>query len=202
MESWPTQTPGVGTRREHRIETHFGLTVSDPYRWLEDGTNPEVDAWVTRQNQLTRQRLSAVPGRGALARRIAELLEIGSISVPIVKKTRAGKLRLFYTRRDAKQNHPVLYTRDGPDGADRVLVNPNELGGSEHTTALDWYYPSEEGDLLAYGMSDHGTEDSVLRILDVERGRMLTDTIPDTRHASVAWIPGGRGFFAWEAAPD
>jgi prolyl oligopeptidase len=186
---------GLTTRREDHTVTRFGVTVSDPYRWLEDASNPEVDAWIDRQNELTREALSRVPGRDALAARIAELLEIGSISVPIVKKTRSGKLRLFYTRRDGKQNHPVLYTRDGPDGADRVLVDPNKLGGSEDTTALDWYHPSEEGELLAYGTSEGGTEDSVLKILHVESGQLLPDVIPDTRHASLAWLPGGRAFY-------
>ncbi len=115
--------------------------------------------------------------------------------LPHVKRSASGTLRLFYTRREGKQNHPILYVRDGLDGRERVLVDPNALGGDEHTTALDWYAPSEEGRYLAYGTSEHGSEDSVLKILDVEQGRELSDVIPQTRHASIAWLPGGRRFF-------
>jgi prolyl oligopeptidase len=195
VHSYPMALPEVPTRREDIRETLFGVEVKDPYRWLESDSDPEVTSWIERQNELLERTLDRLPGKPALEKRLTELLEIGSISLPHVKRSASGTLRLFYTRREGKQNHPILYVRDGLDGPERVLVDPNALGGDEHTTALDWYAPSEEGRYLAYGTSDHGTEDSVLKILDVEQGRELSDVIPQTRHASIAWLPGGRRFF-------
>jgi len=195
VHSYPMALPEVPTRREDVRDTLFGVEVLDPYRWLESDDDPEVTSWIEAQNELTERTLGRVKGRDALEKRLTELLEIGSISLPQVKRRENGSLRLFYTRREGKENHPILYVRDGLDGAERVLVNPNELGGAEHTTALDWYAPSEEGRYLAYGTSERGTEDSVLEILDVESGRKLPDVIPRTRHASIAWLPGGRRFF-------
>ena len=77
----------------------------------------------------------------------------------------------------------MLYVRDGLDGKERALIDPNAMGGAEHTTALDWWVPSEEGEWLAYGLSDGGSEDSVLHVLDVASGRPHGDVIPETRHA-------------------
>jgi prolyl oligopeptidase len=195
LESHPAPPLAVPTRQEHRVDRLFGVEVADPYRWLETGDDPQVVSWVTRQNELVERTLSKFRGRDALGRRLGELMEIGSISLPSVKKTRAGRIRLFYTRRDAKQNHPVLYVRDGLDGEERALVDPNAMGGAEHTTALDWWVPSEEGEWLAYGLSDRGSEDSVLHVLDVASGRPHGDVIPETRHVSLAWAAGGRHFY-------
>ncbi|HLV64234.1 MAG TPA: prolyl oligopeptidase family serine peptidase [Polyangiaceae bacterium] len=186
--------PRIETRREPVVETIFGASVADPYRWLEDAENPEVSAWIDAQNELTERTLSRVAARSAIRDRIAELLEIGTISLPRVRRTEGGELCFFYTRREGKQNHPVLYVRHGLTGADEVLVDPNTLGGDESTTALDWFVPSEHGELLAYGLSERGTEDSTLHVLDVRRGRRLPDVIPHTRHASIAWLPDGSGF--------
>ena len=195
VEQHPPKRLPVPTRRERRIDQLFGVAVADPYRWLEDGASSEVDAWVTRQNDLVERQLSPFPGRAELGQRLSELLETGSLSLPVVKQTKRGALRLFYTRREGKQNHPVLYVRDGADGHDRALVDPNVLGGAENTTALDWWAPSEEGEWLAYGLSEGGSEDSVLHLLDVASGRPEPEVITQTRHASVAWEPGGTHFY-------
>ena len=84
--------------------------------------------------------------------------------------------------------------REGANGADRVLLDPNRLN-PEGTTALDWYHPSEDGRLLAYGLSEDGSEQSVLHVLDVRTGAILPDRIPHTRAADVAWLPDGSSFY-------
>ena len=89
-------------------------------------------------------------------------------------RRRPARGRYFYLRRDGHQNQPVLYWREGLEGHDRIAVDPNALNQAG-TTALDWYYPSEDGRLLAYGLSEDGNEESVLHLLDVERGRELPD---------------------------
>ena len=102
--------------------------------------------------------------------------------------------RYFYQRRDGRQNQPVLYVRDGLDGEDRVAIDPNALDPAG-TTALDWYYPSDDGRLLAYGLSQNGSEQSVLHVFDVDAGTSLPERIPRTRAADLAWLPDASGFY-------
>jgi prolyl oligopeptidase len=184
------------TRKDDVVERLHGVDVADPYRWLEDADAPEVQRWTDAQNAATRRALDRVPGRAALEKRFWQLYEIGSIGVPVSRP--AGKprryWRYFYTRRDGKQNQPVLYVRDDAGGADHALVDVN-AERADGTRALDWWFPSDDGGLVAYGVSDDGSEESVLRVRDVETGKDLADQIPRTRAGSVAWTPDGRGFY-------
>ncbi|WP_211197669.1 prolyl oligopeptidase family serine peptidase [Pyrinomonas methylaliphatogenes] len=166
-----------------------GVEIVDPYLWLEDGESGRVRRWTEEQNAWTRAHLDALPKREEIKRRLGELLSIGNISPPVPRKG-----RYFYTRREGQQNQPILYVRDGLHGRDRVLIDPNGLS-PDGTVALDWWYPSPDGKLLAYGLSRNGDERSTLYILDVDTGRNLTEAIPNTRAASVAWLPDSSGFF-------
>ena len=177
------------TRSIDLTEVLHGEEISDPYRWLEDGDAPETRRWTEEQNALTQAHLRAVPGRERIRRRLEELLAIGVLSVPTPIRG-----RYFYLRREGRQNQPVLYWREGVEGADRVAIDPNTLDEAG-TTALDWYYPSKDGRLLAYGLSENGSEESVLHVLELDSGRLLPDRIPRMRAASLAWLPDGRGFY-------
>lgn len=188
------RTLPIPTRREDVVEDHFGHSVADPYRWLEDEQSEEVRRWTEEQNALTRRVLDRVPGRDQLHGRLHELLSIGSIGTPTARKLGAGRLRYFYTRRDGHQNQPVLYVRDGLTGKDESLVDPNSLS-SEGTTALDWWFPSEDGRLVAFGLSENGDEQSTLYVRDVEKKTDLPDRIDRTRMASLAWLPDGKSFY-------
>jgi len=171
------------------VETLHGEPIADPYRWLEDGEAPETRLWTDRQNALTESYLAAVPAREQIRRRLGELLSIGVLGTPTPVRG-----RYFYLRREGRQNHPVLYWRHGLDSADRVAVDPNALNEAG-TTALDWFYPSEDGRLLAYGLSENGSEESVLHLLDLESGRHLPDRIPHMRAAALAWLPDASAFY-------
>jgi prolyl oligopeptidase len=185
--------PPFSTRAEAIVDTIHGVAVADPYRWLEDAASPEVQRWTDQQNALTRKTLDAFPGRKALAERFWQLYEIGSLGVPVPRHK--GKThRYFYTRRDGKQNQAVLYVRDGLDGQDRALIDVNALA-ADGTRALDWWVPSEDGALVAYGVSADGSEESVLHVRDVATGRDLADEIARTRACSLAWFPDGKGFY-------
>jgi prolyl oligopeptidase len=170
-------------------ELLHGEEIADPYRWLEDGDAPETRGWTDQQNALTESYLSAIPARKKIHRRLAELLSIGVLGTPTPVRG-----RYFYIRREGQQNQPVLYWRAGIDGTDRIAVDPNQLNASG-TTALDWYYPSEDGRLLAYGISENGSEESVLRLLDLDSGHYLPDRIDRMRAASLAWLPDGSAFY-------
>ncbi len=100
----------------------------------------------------------------------------------------------FYTRREGSQNQPVLLVREGLHGADRVLLDPNQLS-SDGTVALDWWFHSHDGRYVAYGTSASGSEISTLRVIETATGKLLADTIERTRAASVAWTPDSSGFY-------
>jgi prolyl oligopeptidase len=177
------------TRTEKVVDKLHGVEVADPYRWLENADSAEVKEWVEKQNELTRSVLDKLPGRDKIRARLSELMDIGTLGTP-----RPARGRYFYTKREGKQNQPILYVRQGLRGKDRVLVDPNTLA-KEGTVALDWWYPSRDGKLLAYGLSKNGSEQSTLYVLDVDAGKKFPDVIERTRYASVAWLPDGKGFY-------
>jgi len=170
-------------------DTFHGTRVVDNYRWLEDGNAPETQRWVAEEMAYTRGMLDHLAGRDAIHKRLTELLSIGSVTPPIL----AGH-HYFYTRREGMQNQPILYVRDGLDGADRVLVDANQLA-ADGTIALDWFQPSENGKYVAYGTSSSGSEMSTLHIIETKTGTLLPDTIERTRAASVAWKLDNSGFY-------
>jgi len=107
------------TRTVDAFDVHFGVKVADPYRWLEDGKSPEVQAWLDAENKVARSYLDALPGRAALAKRYSDLLRIDTISAP----SRAGD-RYFLMKRKASQEKSVLYWRSAsdPQSPEHVLI--------------------------------------------------------------------------------
>jgi prolyl oligopeptidase len=178
------------TRIDEVVETFHGEQLTDPYRWLEDGDSAATRAWVAAQNAYTRSVLGAVPVRELVHARLDVLLTSGSVGTPVIR----GQ-RFFYERRDGRQDQPVLVVRDGIADEERTLLDPSALR-VDGTIALDWWAPSRDGRLLAYGTSEGGTELSTLRVLDVDSGADLpAEIIPFTRAASIAWLPDGSGFY-------
>ncbi len=171
------------------VEELHGERIADPYRWLEDGTSEDTRAWTAAQNAATEAYLAASPERGAIRSRLDELLAIGALTAPT-----PAHGRYFYQTRDGRQNQPVLNVREGVNGPDQVLLDPNALN-SEGTTALDWWHPTDDGAVLAYGLSENGSEKSVLHVMDVGSGALRSDRIPHTRAADVAWLPDDTGFY-------
>lgn len=182
---------GPVARVDDVVDVLHGVEVADPYRWLEDGDAAETQAWTDLQNDRTRKVLDALPARRGLHRRLTDLLRSGNSVGPRV----AGE-RILSMDRWGDHDQAVLVVRPlddpGPDEP-RVLIDPHGLTG-DATAAIDWFHPSRDGRLVAYGMSAGGDERSTLRVLDVDRSEHLADEIPDTRAASVAWWPDATGF--------
>jgi prolyl oligopeptidase len=166
-----------------------GHRIEDRYRWLEDASSPETEKWVSEESTYTASVLDALPGREQLRKRLTELASIGSLSAP-----QLGGPYYFYTKREGKQNQPVLLVRDGVDGTDRVLLDVNQLA-ADGTIALDWWAPSEDGKYVAYGTSPSGSEMSTLHLIETASGKALPDFIERTRAASIAWKLDNSGFF-------
>jgi prolyl oligopeptidase len=170
-------------------ETLHGHRIADPYRWLEDASSPETEQFVRQELAYTRGILDPLPGREQIHQRLSQLLLIGNIDAP----QPAGPY-YFYTRRDGTQNQPVLLVREGVHGKDRVLVDVNQMA-ADGTVALDWWYPSDDGKLVAYGTSASGSEISTLRVIKTATGELLPDVIERTRAASLAWKLDNSGFY-------
>ncbi len=166
-----------------------GVSVPDPYRWLEDGASPEVQKWADAQDAHTRATLDRFSGRDRIRKRIEELSAIGRVMNPVVRKG-----RIFFQKRTAMQNQPVLYVKQGLAGGPRPLLDPNTLS-ADATVALDWWSPSEDGKLLAFGTSESGSEISTLQVLEVDSGARRPESIPYCRAASPSWLSDGSGFY-------
>ena len=185
----PTPAAPPKTALKPVIDVLHGTKILDNYRWLEDGTSPETQKWVEQELAYTRAILDPLLGRDSIHKRLTELLSIGIVTPPQI----AGKY-YFYTKREGMQNQPILYVREGVNGADRVLVDANEFA-ADGTIALDWFQPSENGRYVAYGTSAAGSEMSTLHIIETKTDATLPDIIERTRAASIAWQHDNRGFY-------
>lgn len=184
-EPWKLVYPP--SKSEEVADTLHGVKITDPYRWLEDGTSPTVKEWTQKQNAFTREWLDKVVDRDSLRARLDKMLDVGTISVAV---PRSG--RIFYTKREGKQNQPILYVQI--EGKTKVVVDPNPLS-KDGTVTLDWWFPSKDGNRVAYGLSSGGSEQSTLHVHDVDAGKDLDDKIERTRAASLAWTPDCKGFY-------
>jgi prolyl oligopeptidase len=185
-------------RRTDIIDVLHGVAVPDPYRWLEDGDAPEVQEWVEANNSRTREALDARPRRSQWHERLVALMQL-----PVTGGGSQRADRLFVVERPAgaEQLQLVLRSASDPRVAPRVLIDPANLS-SDGTTALDWSYASPDGALVAYGVSEGGSERSTLRILVVDTGEHLADEIPEARAASLSWLPDSSGFYYTRFPPD
>ncbi|HEX6350291.1 MAG TPA: prolyl oligopeptidase family serine peptidase, partial [Candidatus Dormibacteraeota bacterium] len=174
------------TRAEDVVEVLHGVEVHDPYRWLEDETAPEVQAWVASQQAYARAYLDALPERLAVESRLREVMDVGALGPSRPR----GRYRLFL-RRERDANQARLLVDDGGD--ERVLVDPNPLS-ADGASAIDWWHPSDDGGLVAVGISEAGSEDSVLSLVETASGRTLPDRIDRCRWSALAFEPDAKAF--------
>ena len=182
------------------VEQIHGQPVADPYRWLEDVDDARTVAWSKAEDELFEELRPTWPGRDRIQQRVDELVGAGVISVPIWRGDRH-----FLVRRTADQEHNVLLLVEA-DGTERTILDPMAIDPSG-TTTLDAWQPSTEGNLLAYQLSEGGTEESVLRVLDVRTGEHVDGPIDRARYSPVAWLPGENAYYyvrrlAPELVPD
>jgi prolyl oligopeptidase len=188
----PTRPSGPPpTRREDVVDLLHGIAVDDPYRWLEDGDHPEVTAWVAAQNVYTREALDARPDRGRWHERLSAL-----VALPTVLGISVRGQRMFLLERARGADQFALVERSVVDAEApaRTLLDPAALA-RDAAAAIDWFEPSPDGALIALGLSEGGTEHSVLHLLDTATGELGELRIPDTRASSIGWLPDASGFF-------
>lgn len=174
--------------RLNLVEEVHGHRIADPYRWLEDAADPAVEDWSRAQDELLAAHRAGWADRAALRARLAQLMAVGAVGTPVWRGGRG-----FHLRRAPEQDHAVLLVIE-PDGTERVLIDPNAVDPSGATT-LDFHYPSREGTLLAYALSVGGTEEPLLRVMDVATGEIVDGPIDRMRHTGIAWLPGGQAYY-------
>ncbi len=172
--------PYPPTRATDTADTIFGTVVRDPYRWLEDGSSPEVQAWTKAQDDFARARLAKLPERDAIASRLHELFSAEAMRMP---ERRGG--RLFYSKRTATQEKYAIYVREA-NGKERVVLDPNTWP-TESNPSLYAYNVSWDGKKIAYSVNLRNADDSVTHVLDVGTGKDFPDLIPGTNFFSVFW---------------
>lgn len=177
------------TRRSDHADTYHGVRVADPYVWLEGVGTPEVKRWVDTQNALAQPVLEAIAEREQIRKRLTDLWNYERYDVPV---KRGG--HYFFLRNDGLQNQSVLYVTDTLDATARVLLDPNKLSG-DATVALGEFVPSPDGRLLAYSLSDGGTDWRIWRIRDVATGADLADSLRFIKFREVQWTADSRALY-------
>lgn len=177
-------------RRTQFEEVLHGVTIADPYRWLEDASDPRVAQWVSEQDLYAREQLRQVPERAGLAERLKELVFVEERSAPI---ERGG--RLFYWTKSATAEKATRYWEEGSSRTARTLLDtrtPHNKGNSS-VANLE---PSWDGKYVSYSVSSNNRDHSDIAIMEVDTGHLLEkDTIRGVLIRHVAWAPDSRGFY-------
>ncbi len=177
------------TSRSDQTDVFFGTTVADPYRWLEDPNTPEARAWIEAQNAVTETYLASIPQRAAIRDRLTALWNFERTMPPI---KRGGTY--LVNRNDGLQNQNVIYAASSLAAEPRVLLDPNQLS-KDGTIALSGMNLSPDGKLLAYGITDGGSDWNTWRVRDVATGRDLADTVAWVKFSNASWTHDSAGFY-------
>ena len=162
------------------------MSMQDPYGWLEDNTARRVSEWSAAQNAQARTVLAGLRSHHEIYPRLSQLWE------PLMETGVARRHgRTFVLQRVGAMEQPVLMVRRA-GRSDEILIDP--VADGFPTRTIDWWYPSRSGRYVAYGVSEGGDEQSVLRLVDVDTGEEQPDVIPWTRQCSLAWTVDDGGF--------
>jgi prolyl oligopeptidase len=193
----PSAAPAVrpalaypASRIEGTSDVLHGLTVPDPYRWLEDAKSAETQAWMKAEDDLARGELKKLPERDAIAARLKELYYVDAISAP---HHHGG--RYFYTRRLATMEKTIVYWKEGKKGKEQVLLDPNAWS-ADGSSSLGVWSVSHDGKKVAYAERKNNSDEATLYVLDVATGKKSdVDVIEGAKYASPSWTPKGDGFY-------
>ncbi len=190
-----TELPPVRAARVPVTDSYHGVDVTEDYRWLEDASAAETVAWTRSQQQRARAYCDAIPWRGALRARAAQLL---SAERTAYKQLTSGGSTFFALKVQTPRQQPFLVVLTDLDASatERVVVDPDAIDPAGET-AIDFFVPSPDGRLVAVSLSEHGTEDGSLHVYDVGSGKVLGEPIPHVNlmGGSVAWRHDGSGFW-------
>ena len=183
------------TKKGAVVDTYFGETVADPYRWLEDDMSDETAQWVKTQNNLTFSYLEQVPYRDTLKQRLEKLMNYEKISAPFTE----GDYTYFY-KNDGLQNQYVLYrSKDG--GEAEVFLDPNTFS-EDGTTSMSGLSFSEDGSLLAYQISEGGSDWRKIIVIDTETKEQVEQALVDVKFSGVSWLANDGFYYSSYDKPE
>ncbi|MFH4370042.1 prolyl oligopeptidase family serine peptidase [Vibrio alginolyticus] len=175
------------TRKDSVVDTYFGHDIADPYRWLEDDRSEETAQWVSGQNSVTFDFHGQIPYRQQIRDLVANSQNYEKYSQPFVR----GDYTYFY-KNDGLQNQSVLYRRKG-EGEAEVFLDPNTFS-EEGTTSLGEVSFSKDCRLVAYSISEGGSDWRKIFVIDTETKEQLEPEIVDAKFTSISWL-GSKGFY-------
>jgi prolyl oligopeptidase len=184
------------TPKKPVTDTYDGVKVTDDYRWLENGDDPEVKAWSAAQTKLTRSFLDALPVREELARQFREIYSAEPVRYYRFRQRGA----FFAMKRQPPKNQPLLVVMKsaGDVASERVIVDPNRID-AQGTTAIDFYAPSLDGRYVAVALSEKGSEQGPAYVYEVATGKRLPDVVPRVQYptggGSIEWDVKATGFY-------
>lgn len=175
------------TKKEDVKDNYFGTTVADPYRWLEDDRSEATKAWVTAQNEVSQKYFAQIPFRGAIKERLTKLMNYEKYSQPF----KEGGYTYFY-KNSGLQNQSVLY-RQKDGGEAEVFLDPNTFS-KDATTSLAGTSFSKDGSLLAYQLSEGGSDWTKAVVMNTKDKSIIGDTLTYIKFSGIAWH-GNEGFY-------
>jgi prolyl oligopeptidase len=176
-------------RKGPQVDTFFGVTVADPYRWLEDSDSAETRAWIDAENRLTFDYLSTIPERAAIKARLTKLWDYERYGTP----SREGAWYIF-SRNSGLQPQAVLYKATSLSARPEVLIDPNALS-SDGTVALGGVAFTEDGRYMAYSLAASGSDWIEWRVREVATSRDLPDLVKWSKFSGASWLKDGSGFY-------
>jgi len=183
----PMEPPKTQT---HEVrEMMHGVEIVDPYRWLEDQNSPETRKWIAAENEYSDSLLNNIPGKDALTKKVAALLNVETMTTPTV---RGG--RYFFRRRGTDQDQSSLYMRSGLTGKDELLVDADKLS-PQHNVTVVLSSVSRDGGLIVYGLRHGGQDEIIPHLYDVNAHRELADQLPKGRYNGIAILPDKSGIY-------
>lgn len=185
-----SQTQPVAPVREVTDE-YFGVKITDPYRWMEEPKSKELAEWMKAQNDYTRAFLDRSP----LREKFLRALEAQNNAVTRVSGIQRVGNQYFYFKLAPGDEDQKLYVREGLNGEERLLVDPQKfsLGAGKRFSVIS-FSPSPDGKKVAFLIAAGGAELGEIRIVENDTGKFLDDKIDFTRWYAGAWLPDASGF--------
>jgi prolyl oligopeptidase len=178
-------------------DSYHGVSVVDDYRWLENGDDPKVKAWVAAQNVYTQAYLSKLPQRAGIVNFLQATRQKAQVQYSDLQY--AGG-RLFALKHDPQKSGAALVAFRSPEdpASERTVVDLNTLAEGK-VFQSSWYKPSPDGTMVGMALGTGGSEDAALYVFDVATGKQIGDPVPRVQFATaggdMAWTGDGRGFY-------
>jgi prolyl oligopeptidase len=189
--------PYPETRTVDTVHTYGAIQLADPFAWLEADETEEAEAWFRKQDAFTRSLLGGLSERSALYEEIKEI--DNAKTVKIYSFNRSGE-RYFYLKQELGEEVGSLYYRDGIEGTEHLILDPEAFTDAEGVQALQYYRPSSDGKRVGVGIATGGSEIPDLYIFDVESGEQLGERIDRVR-GGFSWMEDSSGFFYTQMRP-